>query len=379
MFAGIDLGGAYTKIATSNGFVDSLYAPLWQNKDALYALLSEVKEKFGGEIEAIGVVMTGELSDCFETRRDGVLEIKNILSAIFDNPAPLFFDRDSGFKDGFVVDKAPLSFASTNWLASATFIAEELYKDAIFVDIGSTTTDVIPIVGGEIKASKTDFERLESGELIYSGILRTNIAALLRKVIVSKQGAECHSCLSVSSELFAITADAYLVLGYIREDEYSCESPNSYAFAGLRVKGDAAAVAVAAGAGAASSEKSRVSALRRLSRVVCSDLEEIDEDFAIKIAEQVKRVQVDELSNSIRRLKEKYGMDRMEMIRIVSAGIGDFIVKEAMESLNLNVNDHFTSLSSIYGKNISAAFPAYSVAKLLEARSKSKRCDISLP
>lgn len=348
MFVGIDVGGANTKIATSNRLVDSLYAPLWQNKDTLYAVLAEVKQKFGSEIEAVGVVMTGELSDCFETKRDGVLEIKDMLSSIFG--APQFFDTSGTFKDGCEVDKAPFSFASTNWLASATFIAEH-YKDAIFVDVGSTTTDVIPVVEGEIKASKTDFERLESGELIYSGILRTNIAALLRKVIVSKQKqeqeAECSPCLSVSSELFAITADAYLALGYITEEEYSCESPNSYAFAGLR--DDAAA------------EKSKVSAMRRLSRVVCSDLEEIGEDGAISIAEQVKRVQVDELSNSIRRLREKYGVGM-----IVSAGIGDFIAKEATESLNLNVNDRFISLSSIYGKNISATFPAYSVAKLLE-------------
>ncbi|MDI6885626.1 MAG: hydantoinase/oxoprolinase family protein [archaeon] len=339
MFAGIDVGGANTKIATSDGFVDSRYAPLWKDKECLYDVLADVKQKFGTELEALGAVMTGELSDCFETKREGVLYIKDALSITFD--APKFFDRNCGFKDSAAVDKDPFSFASTNWLASAKLIAA-LYNDAIFVDIGSTTTDVIPLTGGEIKAKKTDLERLKSGELIYSGVLRTNVAALLKTVEIGEHGEKC----GVSSELFAITADAYLVLGYITEDEYSCESPNSYAFVGRE-----------------EDEKSRMSAMRRLSRVVCSDLEEIGEDGAVGIAEQVKRAQVDELITSLGRLKEKYGLDM-----VVSAGIGDFIVQEAADSLNMQ----FISLSSSYGKKIAATFPAYAVAMLLEKELKGK-------
>ena len=333
MFVGIDVGGANTKIATSDGFVDSLYAPLWKDKESLYDVLTEVNQKFGTEIEAVGAVMTGELSDCFETKREGVLHIKHAVSTTFD--APQFFDKNCTFKDGHEVDRDPLSFAATNWLASSKLIAEQ-YKDAIFVDIGSTTTDVIPIVGGKIKAKRTDFERLKSGELIYSGVLRTNLAALLKKVTIGEQIVEY----SVSSELFAITADAYLVLDNITKDDYSCDSPNSYAFVGREKE-----------------EKSRLSAMRRLSRVVCSDLEEIGEDGAVSIAEQVKRAQVEELSASIERLKEKYGSKM-----VVAGGIGDFIVKEAADSLNI----HFLSLAPIYGKNIAATFPAFAVAKLLE-------------
>ncbi len=333
MFAGIDVGGANTKIATSNGFADSLYAPLWKNKKCLYDVLADVKQKFGTELEAVGAVMTGELSDCFETKREGVLYIKQALSATFD--APKFFDKNCDFKDSAVVDKDPLSFASTNWLASAKFVAA-LYNDVIFVDIGSTTTDVIPLVRGVIKAKRRDIERLKSGELIYSGVLRTNIAALLKTVEIGEHGEKC----GVSSELFAITADAYLLLGYITEDEYSCESPDSYTFVGRE-----------------KDEKSRMSAMRRLSRVVCSDLEELGQDGAVGIAEQVKKAQVDELITSLGRLKEKYGLDM-----VVSAGIGDFIVQEAADLLNMD----FLSLSSLYCKEISAVFPAYAVAKLLE-------------
>ncbi|MBK5191525.1 MAG: hypothetical protein JJE19_08540, partial [Methanosarcinales archaeon] len=120
MFVGIDVGGANTKIATSDGFVGSLYAPLWEDKESLYDVLTEVNHKFGTEIEAVGVVMTGELSDCFETKREGVLHIKDALSATFE--APKFLDNKCSFKDGSEVDRGPLAFAATNWLASAKLI-----------------------------------------------------------------------------------------------------------------------------------------------------------------------------------------------------------------------------------------------------------------
>jgi probable H4MPT-linked C1 transfer pathway protein len=328
MYLGIDVGGANTKIVSSEGVVKSVYAPLWKNKSILYTLLSEYAS--AAELEAVGAVMTGELCDCFVSRREGVLHIKEALSAVFKEVK--FFNSHCTFKDSTEVDKAPLSFASTNWLASSKLIADQ-YEDAIFVDLGSTTTDVIPIAGGEIKAKRTDLKRLKNGDLIYSGVQRTNVATLLKSVTI---GEEC----PVSSELFAITADAYLVLGYITEEDYSCESPDSYAFVDRE-----------------EAEKSRVSAMRRLARVVCSDLEELGEDNTVSIAAQVMRAQVDELAASLKWMREKYRLEQ-----VVSAGIGDFIVKEAADSLNIP----FLALSARYGKKIAATFPAYAVAKLLE-------------
>lgn len=332
-YIGIDVGGANTKIATSDGWVLSRYIPLWKSKESLRDFLAEVHRTFGSAIDAVGAVMTGELSDCFETRREGVLSIKDVLTSVFE--APFFFDRNCRFNESSAVDRDPLSFAATNWLASAAMVALE-YKDAIFVDIGSTTTDIIPIRGGEVHARRTDLERLRSNELIYSGILRTNIATLVKHVKVGTSNETCR----VSSELFAITADAYLVLGYLTEEDYTCESPNRYAFAGRE-----------------GAEKSRQSALRRLARVVCSDLEELGEEAVISIAEQVKRAQVSELCAALRRMRENYGLNL-----VIAAGIGDFIVQEAADSLAMQV----ISLASIYGKRIAATFPAYAVAVLLE-------------
>jgi len=108
-------------------------------------------EAEGKGVEAVGAVMTGELCGCFNTKREGALYIKKVVSTIFEDTK--FFDIYCTFKNNSYVDKDPLSFAATNWLASAKFISEE-YKNVIFVDIGSTTTDVIPVVEGKIKAKK---------------------------------------------------------------------------------------------------------------------------------------------------------------------------------------------------------------------------------
>ncbi|MBN1454758.1 MAG: H4MPT-linked C1 transfer pathway protein [Methanomicrobia archaeon] len=333
MFLGIDVGGANTKVATSEGVVESLYAPIWHRKVCLYEVLPEVQQRFGAELEAIGAVMTGELSDCFATRREGVLFIADAVATTFEDPR--FFDHDGQFRARSAVETDPLAFAATNWLASAMFVAQE-YRDAIFVDIGSTTTDVIPIIDGVVRAQHTDLERLKRGELIYSGVLRTNVAAVLQHVNLNEDEA-CR----VSSELFAITADAYLVLGEITEKEYRCTSPNWYAFVGRELD-----------------EKSQTSALQRLARVVCSDLEELGETGTVAIAAQVKQKQVAELVTSLEQMKTTYGLSR-----VVAAGIGDFLIHAATDAVNLQ----FVSLAARYGTDVAATFPAFALAKLLEA------------
>ncbi len=327
MFAGIDIGGANTKIANSDGSIaDSFYAPLWRDSTVLYRVLHQIRDRFSN-VEGVGVVMTGELCDCYKTRREGVISISNAVSAVFEDAE--FFDRNGRFHRAIKAD--PLAFASTNWLASAKLIAS-LYRDTdlVFVDIGSTTTDVIPIVRGEIKAKRTDLERLHAHELLYSGILRTNVAAILNRVVLNGKAY------ATSSELFAIAADAYLVLGDISRTDYRCECPNRYAF-----DDDEEA-------------KSVESAMQRLARVVCSDLEDIGDAGAIDIAAQVKNAQMERLVNALSIMKERYGIER-----VVSAGTGEFLIKEAVEAVEMEL------LAPLWNSRLAAVLPAYAVAKLL--------------
>ena len=326
MILGIDIGGANTKFASFDGnFIENHYLPLWKGAN-VSGLLTDVKKRSNASL--IAVVMTGELSDCFNGKEEGVLWIYENVIKVFKNSK--FLDLNCSFKDN--VFKNPKDFAAANWMASSTFLGET-FKDAIFIDIGSTTTDIIPIVDGKPIAKKTDFERLKRGELIYSGILRTNVAVLLPKIKIG------NDMCATSSELFAQTADAYLMLDEISKDDYTCETPDIYAFEDL------------------DEAKSKESAARRLARVVCADLEELGYEDALDIAKQVKEKQINELVAAIGNIRDKYKAER-----IISCGIGEFLVKEAACQVDMEC----ILTSDLYGRKISSVFPAYAVGKLLE-------------
>ncbi len=77
--------------------------------------------------------------------------------------------------------------ASANWRASATVVAS-LRGDALFIDLGSPTTDIVPIVAGAVAArGYTDAERLASGELVYAGLVRGLVFASARRAPISRR------------------------------------------------------------------------------------------------------------------------------------------------------------------------------------------------
>ncbi|HOK58046.1 MAG TPA: hydantoinase/oxoprolinase family protein [Methanothrix sp.] len=321
MILGVDIGGANTKAASSDGrFAEIRYLPLWKRSplgDHLAGLSSRLRP------DAVGVVMTGELADCFESRREGVMFIASEVKRAFD--CTVHFWGLGGFHESISGDNA-LDLAAANWSASIALLLRDI-GECIFVDMGSTTTDIIPVIDRPLSGC-TDLKRLMRGELIYTGVLRTNLAALLPCVYLS-----CGSA-PLSSELFSITADAYLALGDIKPDAYSCETPDS-------------------------GPKSREGALRRLARTVCSDLDELGEDGALSIAAQAKSRQISIISSGISRIAERHNIRR-----IVAAGVGEFIVEAACERAGLEC----IRLSEIYTERLSDVFPAFAVARLLSER-----------
>lgn len=315
MILGIDIGGANTKIASSDGRIVELhYIPLWKNTRLPEALL-DIATRL--EPEKAGVVITGELADCFPDKETG---ISYIIDAVNNAFSDAYFLDSSGV---FTKEKRR-SIAAANWMASALLVGRE-YKDCIFVDTGSTTTDIIPVRNGVPHAHGTDFERLKNNELVYTGALRTNIAAILDNVMLG--GAYCRT----SSELFAITADAYMVLGMISEEEYTCDTPD--------------------GAG-----KSLLDAKRRLARVVCADLTEIGDSEIYSIAQQVMERQVKDIEKALHDAAKRHGIKR-----ILTCGLGEFLVETAAQEPGFEC----IRVSKKYGKEISKVFPAYAVARLL--------------
>ena len=213
MIIGIDIGGANTKAASSDGkFTYTKYLPLWRGSD-IEGTLRSIKEA-AGNIEAAGITITGELADCYKTKKEGLEHISGIVKKVFVDA--VFFGIDGKFyRDVYNTEL----FSASNWAASAKYVGEK-YKDILFIDIGSTTTDIIPVINGEPEAGHTDLERLGNGELVYAGALRTNVATITDKINVRGKNTR------TSSELFTITADTNLFLGLINEADYTCDAPD---------------------------------------------------------------------------------------------------------------------------------------------------------
>ncbi len=318
MILGLDIGGANTKAASSDGrFTDSTYLPLWKGCD-IARTLKNLRQK-AGAIDAVGVTITGELADCFASKAEGIEHIGAEVKKVF--PGAVFYGNDGRFHSDVRDHRL---FSAANWSASARFVGSA-HKNALFIDIGSTTTDIIPIVDGTPVAGLTDFERLSGNELIYAGALRTNVAALLRTVKLRGNAVR------TSSELFAITADVNLLLGRIAEGDYACDTPDG-AF------------------------KNKAGAALRLARVVCCDREELAMGDVMEIAGQAYRRQIDDLKEGIVGVSEKYGLRRA-----LACGVGDFIARDALGELGLP----FALVSDEHGQPASRVFPAFAVARLL--------------
>ena len=166
----------------------------------------------------------------------------------------------------------PWDVAAANWVATALAVAGT-HADALLIDVGSTTADVIPIVAGRVAATgRNDLERLQAGELVYTGVLRTNLAAIAPRVPV--RGGWC----PVASELFAISADVHLVLGHLAPEAYDCPTPD----------GRPATVAFAR---------------ERIARLVCADVEQLDAGEIDAIAAFLHAEQVRQIEDAARRVQ----------------------------------------------------------------------------
>jgi probable H4MPT-linked C1 transfer pathway protein len=204
---GIDVGGANLKVVNDDGTYLH-YCPLWVG-----APLTSLQNQYVTvPDDPAVVVMSGELADCFESKIEGISFIVDAVKNAFHSA--LFYGTDGQFHDCAVPQ-----LAAANWLASADYLRAE-YPDAVLLDIGSTTADVIPLTCFESLTGLTDLLRLQKGYLIYTGLLRGNIATLLQSVTLDRVVTQ------VSSEYFAASADENLVLGHITPAQYSCDTPD---------------------------------------------------------------------------------------------------------------------------------------------------------
>jgi probable H4MPT-linked C1 transfer pathway protein len=302
---GIDVGGANLKIVDDGG-VHIIYCPLWE-KAPLTATLDRYVTV---PDEPAAVVMSGELADCFSGKAEGISFIVNEVKKAF--PGALFYGTDAQFHKS-----AAPQLAAANWLVSADFLRKD-YPDAVLLDVGSTTTDIIPLSCFESLKGLTDLGRLQKGYLIYTGLLRGNIATLVRSVELD--GVKT----LVSNEYFAASADAHIVLGHITPSQYTPDTPDK-------------------------KDKTQTASLRRLARVVCADLDETGVDGARQIAEQFWDAQKKLVGDRVRTV-----METSRSNTLLTAGIGASLFARELGG---------TDLTAEIGE-AADALPAYAVREV---------------
>ncbi|MCJ2011823.1 hydantoinase/oxoprolinase family protein [Methylobacterium sp. J-076] len=206
---GWDLGGVHVKAALIRDrrvvAAVQVPCPLWQGLPALDAALKALPD--WARDEAVhAVTMTGELTDCFEDRGAGVAALAGWASTRLAGPVRIFAGR-SGFVAPEAAAAASADIASANWYATAALIGG-IVPDALLVDVGSTTADLIPIAAGRPAAlGYSDAERLETGELVYTGVVRTPLIGLCDHAPFRGRRTR------LMTETFAHIADAYRILG----------------------------------------------------------------------------------------------------------------------------------------------------------------------
>src|SRR5215216_2959377 len=325
----VDIGGANTKAAWLDGeSLRTVTRPfeLWRDRAALSAVLRDVvAEVAGGPAHAVAITMTAELSDAFRTKREGVAFV---LDAAQDalGAQPLSVLTTAGELVPLESARArPWDVAAANWVATALAVADAR-PDALLIDIGSTTADIVPIAAGRVAATgHNDLERLLAGELVYTGVLRTNLAAIAPRVPV--RGEWC----PVSSEYFAVSADIHLVLGHLEPKAYDCPTPD----------GRPATVAFAR---------------ERIARLVCSDLEQLGEGDVDAIAAFLHGEQLRQIEDAARRA------DLPPDAPVVAVGSGALLGREVAARLDRTVVD------APWGAAGGEAAPAAALAALLAAR-----------
>ena len=301
---GLDVGGANTKAAAVAGDATTriISEPfeLWRDPEGLSEAIASVVGRLQLDRAPVAMTTTAELVDVFASKRDGVLAVLAAAERALPGHRLRVMTTAGGLVDLAEARAAPLACAAANWMATALVVARSL-PDVILLDCGGTTTDVIPIVGGEVAArGRTDVERLLAGELVYTGALRTTIPAILSSVPIGGQ-----SC-PVTSELFAISADAHLLGGRLTPEQCTCTFPDDRGTSPAEVRS-------------------------RLARVVCADPEQLADGDLEAIADAVHDAQVAAivagLAQVARRVPAGTG--------VLAVGVGAFLARAAADRCGL--------------------------------------------
>lgn len=310
---GWDIGGAHVKAAViSEGKIIAVYqqpCPLWKGLAQLQNAINRILQKLAGLTGLTGlncrhaITMTGELVDLFDNREQGVRQIILTMTELLPGAELMVFAGREGFiKSSQIVPKHYSLIASANWLASASLAAQKM-GSGLFVDCGSTTTDILLLHEGKVLAEGyTDYQRLVSEELIYTGVVRTAVMAVTQTA--QDQGKK----IGLMAEYFATMADVYRVTGELNDKHDQTDTADG-------------------------KEKTILASSQRLSRMIGCDFYAEELPRWQLFAENIRSQQIQQIQRAcVTRLS---GQVLLPNSPLIGAGVGLFLVKQI--ALNLGI------------------------------------------
>ncbi len=342
---GLDIGGANTKAALvsfkEKKIVDSFstieYFPFWQQvlKD-IPNIFKKINNKLIRknhltltDIDYIAVTMTAELSDAFQTKREGISTILSALEQVYPREKMFFISVSQKFFNFEDAKKHNISLAAANWVSTALFLGVFL-QNCVMIDAGSNTIDIIPILGSiPVAIGSSDITRMINHELIYTGGLRAEIPSIVHKVPYKNH------MVRISFEKFALISDIHMILNNITEKEYINETADNRS-------------------------TSLDNCYARLARILCMDLESISKeelnDLAKFIYEKQLAIITKEFKAFFQNLIKKLPEFKDNPKFVITGLSASFLITPVLIKLGFNNIENYEKITSISDHISSSAF-----------------------
>lgn len=346
---GLDIGGANLKAAVwmdvNHARAASINFPMWKQPELLASAVHKLLHQLNitGPAMSLAVTMTGELADCFASRREGVDRIIAQLCQVASADRLSIYTVDGRWFTAEQAKEDPWTVAASNWHASASWLAQwpttaRFCQCAVLVDIGSTTVDVVPMLDGRVATdARTDRDRLRLSQLVYTGVRRTPVCAVLPYATLD--GTQ----LPLMAELFATVDDAYLLLGEVTEDTEDNDSADGRA-------------------------RTKPFAAMRLARMIGEDAERLSRSQLEDLANQVIEAQTHLVGKAIEKNLNQL-RDRAFKPHLICCGHGLPLWERSIR--NVKSQCSIVQLDSILSEEVSRCAPAAAVAWLCATNSIS--------
>lgn len=340
---GWDIGGAHLKLArfSADGALvgaNQYATPLWRGLETLERQFAEIRDDAGNVNAIHALTMTGELVDLFPDRQTGVGRLLDSFFDHFPTARTSVFAGAMGFLPEPDARREAGSVASANWFATARCVAQSV-ANGVLLDVGSTTTDIVPVRQcAPCNRGWTDQERLQYDELVYTGVVRTPVMALVRRVPVHGRWQ------NVMAEYFATAADVYRITGELSTSADLHETADQRG-------------------------KSMPESMVRLARMVGAEAVPGDGSTWRALAEHIAGRQLQILERALARVVA--GLNQDLPITVVGTGAGEFLARK----LARRAGHQYTAFADMFATDgvawhdINTCAPAVAVASLLRQRA----------